>query len=155
MNITHFNDMPWEKKVVRMYFITQTVNQEKHTQKWRMIDYSFQNTGVRDWSEDETVRIFFIPQGVVSGCDGSRQPMRSLFVVMPPWHPRWCYSTALVSACAMLYDDLPGTLVTDELRPHFNNKYYHQTSNISGTEFQNLNISRLAVVFAQPIEARC
>ena len=32
---------------------------------------------------------------------------------------------------------------------------YHQTSNISHTKSQNLNVSCLAVIFAQSIEARC
>ena len=50
----------------------------------------------------------------------------------------------------MLYDDLPGTLVTDELRPRLNNKYYRQTSNISGTEFQNLNASVLVLQLSLP-----
>ena len=32
---------------------------------------------------------------------------------------------------------------------------YRQTSNISRTKSQNLKLFRLAVVFAQPFEARC
>ena len=32
---------------------------------------------------------------------------------------------------------------------------YHQTSYISCTKSQNLNVSHLVVVFAQSIEARC
>ena len=32
---------------------------------------------------------------------------------------------------------------------------YRQTSNIRRVKSQNLNMSRLAVAFAQPIEARC
>ena len=33
--------------------------------------------------------------------------------------------------------------------------YMHQISNIRCAKFQNLNVSRLAVVFVQYIEARC